>query len=218
MSEQIPNAQSYSVNVSESEDRGGQLVFTFVPTAAEPDHGSPGRSPQFIVAARQEGNQIAFDWGATHDDPESAAAKMEEEARERIGARALWIQTVTALVDQVEAWAKELQWSTRRIEKKIEDAWIGDYRVPALLMQAETCRIMLEPVGRSTLGTDGVVDLYLLPAYDDIASLHYYGGRWNLHYMFANAKPAASVRATEPLPLTKETLERVLAEIRRRAA
>lgn len=218
MSEQSANGQSYSVNVSESEDRGGQLVFTFVPTAAEPDRGSPGRSPQFIVAARREGNQIAFDWGATHDDPKSAAARMEEEARERIRARALWIENVTTLVDQVEAWANELQWSTRRIEKRIEDAWIGDHRVPALLMQAETCRIMLEPVGRSTLGADSVVDLYLLPAYDDIASLYYYHGRWNMHYMFPNAKPAPSVRESRPLPLTKETLERVLAEIRRRAA
>lgn len=218
MSEQRANGQAYSVSVHGPDGPGGQLVFTFVPNAAQAEHGSPGGLPQFIVAARQEGNQIAFDWRATHDDPKSAAAQMEQEARERIRARAAWIEVVTALVDQVEAWANELQWSTRRVEKKIEDAWVGDHRVPALLMQAETCRIMLEPVGRSTMGAEGIVDLYLMPAYDDIASLYYYHGRWNLHYMFANAEPAASVRATDPLPLTKETLERILAEIRRRAA
>ena len=35
--------------------------------------------------------------------------------------------------------------------------------------------ILLEPVAP---GTEGVVDLYLMPGYDDIASLYHYSNRW----------------------------------------
>ena len=63
-----------------------------------------------------------------------------------------------------------------------------------------------------------MVDLYLLPAYDDIATLYYYNRHWNLHYVFPNSKPVASVREADAMPLTKEALERVLAEMRQGAA
>ncbi|MBV9124501.1 MAG: hypothetical protein JO112_14175, partial [Planctomycetes bacterium] len=128
-----------------------------------------------------------------------------------------WIDRVTELVAAVEQWAKELGWATKRVEKKLDDARVGTHRIPALLMQADTCRIILEPVGRSAPGTDGVVDLYLMPAYDDIANIYHYGGRWNLHYVFPGGKPVASVREAEALPLSKESLERVLAEMKQYA-
>jgi hypothetical protein len=85
-------------------------------------------------------------------------------------------------------------------------------------MQEDTGRVLLEPVGRSAPGAEGVVDLYLMPAYDDIASLYYCGDRWNLHYMFPGTKPVATVREAEALPLSKEALEKVLAEMRQNAA
>ena len=83
----------------------------------------------------------------------------------------MWISRVNLLVDEVERWARDEGWSTRRIEKRLEDAWIGPHRVPALLMQEELCRGLLEPLGLSAHGSEGVVDLYLMPAYDDIAEL-----------------------------------------------
>lgn len=144
--------------------------------------------------------------------------EIEKEAMERSRARSSWMEKVNTLVDQIEAWAKELNWSTRRVEKKLDDSLIGDHHVPALLMQEDTCRVLLEPIGRSTAGAEGVVDLYLLPAYDDIATLYYYDQRWNLHYMFPNSKPVASVREAEALPLTKEALVKVLAEMKQGAA
>jgi hypothetical protein len=77
---------------------------------------------------------------------------------------------------------------------------------------------LLEPVGRSAPGTEGVVDLYLMPAYDDIATLYYYGNQWNLHYVFPNTKPVATVREADAVPLSKEALAKVLAEMRQHAA
>ena len=85
-------------------------------------------------------------------------------------------------------------------------------------MQEETYRVLLEPVGRSTLGAEGVVDLYLMPAYDDIASLYYSSNQWNIHYLFHGTRPVSTVREAEALPLSKGTLEKVLADMKQNAA
>jgi hypothetical protein len=220
--EQTASIPGYVVSVYEPQSASGELVFTFVPKGPNQErgpNGPPQRAPQFIVAARQQqGDGITFDWSETQDDPKSAKGEMENVAEERMRARAVWIESVKALVDQVEIWAREMHWSTRRVEKKLEDDWIGKHRVPALLMQEDTCRIILEPVGRSSSGAQGVVDLYLMPAYDDIASLYYYENRWNLHYMFPGSKAVATISETEAVPLSKEALEKVLAEMRQNAA
>ena len=221
MSEQTANKQRYMVSIYEPEGASGELVFTFVPKGLQQErgpNGAPKRVPQFIVAARREGNRTAFDWSGTPDDPKSDKEEMQKEAEERIRARVRWVDSVKALVDQVETWAKEMNWSTRRVGKKLDDPWIGKHRVPALLMQEDTCRILLEPVGRSAPGAEGVVDLYLMPAYDDIATLYYDGTRWSLHYLFPGTKAAATVREAESMPLSKEALEKVLAEMRQDAA
>jgi hypothetical protein len=219
MSEYATQVQQYMVSAYEPEGDEGALVFTFVPRGPQE---APGRGaepvPQFIVSVRQEPGGPAFDWSRSRDDPGPARAEIESEVADRMRDRAVWIDRVSSLVRAVEQWARELGWSTRRVEKKLDDAWIGKHQVPALLMQEDTCRLMLEPVGRSTPGAEGVVDLYLMPAYDDIASLYYYGDRWNLHYVYSGATPAATVREAPAGPLTRETLEKVLVEMRRHAA
>jgi hypothetical protein len=210
----------YMVSVLEPEGNG-RLTFTFAPLSDQPTRGNGSvsrRVPQFMVGVRQEAGGLAFDWSGTPDEPGTARTEIEREIATRMKERGDWIDRLNVLVAQMEQWAKEMGWSTRRIEKKLEDARIGTHRVPALLMQEDTCRVLLEPVGRTTPGTEGAVDLYLMPAYDDLASLYYYGGRWNLHYLFPEAKPAATVREAEPLPLTKEMLAKVLAELRQHAA
>lgn len=82
-----------------------------------------------------------------------------------------WLSRLCALVDMVESWARELGWASRRIEKEMKDSEIGGYLAPALLIQKETSRVLLEPIARSAPAADGIVDLYLMPAYDDVASL-----------------------------------------------
>ena len=213
--------QQYAVSISEPAEPGSLFVFTFVPKLSQ-NGGAPNRAlkrvPQFIVAVRQPANGPIFDWSATPDDPGAARAEIETEIVARLTERSAWISRVSELVGQVEQWARELGWATRRIEKKLEDARIGKHRVPALVMQEDTCRVLLEPIGRSVPGAEGVVDLYLMPAYDDIATLYYYADRWHLHYLFPGGRAAPTVREADALPLTKETLEKVLAEMRQHAA
>ena len=212
----MPEQQKYVVSGYEAE-AGGPVVFTFVPKGLQHERGQggvPKRVPQYIVAVQGTPGNLDFDWSGSPDHPDSARAEIQAEITVRMRERFAWIARVTELVADVEQWARELGWSTKRVEKKLDDARVGTHRVPALLMQADTCRLILEPVGRSAPGTEGVVDLYLMPAYDDIASIYHYGGRWNLHYVFPDQTPVATVREAKALPLSKETLERVLEEMR----
>lgn len=222
MSEQAAQKQRYMVSIHEPEDAGGALIFTFVPKGLQHERGPggiPKRVPQFMVAVRQAAGGLAFDWSGTSDDPGAAREEMEAEIAARVKDRGTWVDRVTTLVGQVEQWAREMGWSTRRVEKRLDDARIGKHRVPALLMQQDTCRALLEPIGRSAPGADGVVDLYLMPAYDDIASLYYYGDRWNLHYnMSRGTNAVVPAPETAAIPLSKETLGKVLAEMRQNAA
>lgn len=129
-----------------------------------------------------------------------------------------WLGRLSDLVNDVETWAKELDWSTRRIEKKLEDSQVGKYLAPALLMQKETTRVLLEPIARSAPGAEGVVDLYLMPAYDDIASLYYWEGGWKLHYLFPGDPIVSTISDASSKPLSRESLQEVLEEMSRNAA
>jgi hypothetical protein len=218
MSGQIGKESTYMVNVHE---QPGEVVFTFVPSRRRKtleEVGGVVPPPQYIVTVRQEADKPEFHWSSTGDNPGPLREEIQEEAAARLKERAIWLERVNRLVNEVEQWVKEAGWATRRVEKKLEDARIGNHRVPALLMQEDTCRIILEPVGRSAPGAEGLVDLYLMPAYDDIASLVFSAGRWYLHYLFPGATPVGDVLETEAVPLSKEALETVLAEMRRHAA
>src|SRR5271155_1666039 len=111
-----------------------------------------------------------------------------------------WLKVLADLTSNVKSWAEELDWSTRQIAKKMKDSRLGSYDAPALLMQKETTRVLLDPVARFTPGADGVVDLYLMPAYDDIASLYLVDGEWQLHYMFAGNSTVATIRQAQSIP------------------
>jgi hypothetical protein len=124
--------------------------------------------------------------------------------------RAEWLERLAVLTDTVQSWAEELGWATRRIEKDMDDSQIGAYQAPALLMQEGTTRVLLDPVARFAPGVDGVVDLYLMPAYDDIASLYYQDGNWHLHYMIPGMAPAATTREAPSKLLTRDSFRQVL--------
>ncbi len=73
--------------------------------------------------------------------------------------------------------------------------------------------MLLEPIARSAPGAQGVVDLYLMPAYDDIASLFFDGERWQIHY----AQPHEAAKGKSPMAgprtLSKTSLRNALDEL-----
>jgi len=129
-----------------------------------------------------------------------------------------WLADLGDLVRKVKSWAEQSGWKTREITKSMKDSVLGEYRAPALLMQRETVEVILNPVSRFVPGADGAVDLYLIPAYDDIAGLYFMDGEWKLHYVFHDASAATKVREPEVMTLSKRTLVRVLDEIAAHAA
>jgi hypothetical protein len=129
-----------------------------------------------------------------------------------------WLGRLSELTKTVRGWAEELDWSTRQIGKRMKDSRLGSYEAPALLMQKGTTRVLLDPVARFTPGTDGVVDLYLMPAYDDIASLSFVQGEWRLHFMYPRTATVARDEGAKSTPLSKETLGRILDEMSSHAA
>ncbi len=129
-----------------------------------------------------------------------------------------WLERLDELMTRVRVWAVGSGWRARVIEKLMNDSVLGPYKAPAMLMQRETVEVILDPVGRFAPGTDGVVDLYLLPAYDDIANLYVVEGEWKLHYAFRGTASAAGSKQAESMKLDEASLNRVLDEIASHAA
>ena len=212
MSKQKVAKPRYMVNIYDDPKRAGALLFTFVPKGVVAEE--PKR--EFIVSVMGHGAATAFTW-TKPPAREQTKVELEGIARQRVDARQEWFDRLGKLVDSVKQWATDLGWSTKVIEKKMEDPEIGNYKAPALLVQEELVRILLEPVARSAAGTEGLVDLYLMPSYDDIASLYYYNDRWNVHYMFHGTPTVANIGEAEAKPLTKVTLRKVLDEMKAHA-
>ena len=128
-----------------------------------------------------------------------------------------WQQLLGELVREVQAWLPE-EWTSLAIEKTMEDSELGEYKAQALLMQRKFARVLMEPITRFAPGADGVVDLYKMPAYDNIASLYRIENEWRLNYAFPNSGPVAEIRGAESLPLDRTNFLRVLEEIAGHAA
>lgn len=109
-----------------------------------------------------------------------------------------WVRAVEQLVGEVESWCKANDWPTRRLTKRLEDSRIGEYHAPALLLQVDLVKLMLEPVARFTPGSEGVVDLYRMPEYADTASLRRRNGRWEFFATITDDKLPPESRPAQP--------------------
>ena len=105
-------------------------------------------------------------------------------------------------------------WVTKVYPKKLRDVDNQIYQVPALVLQKGPLRVLLDPVAYDVPGAEGVVDLYLMPTYDDLASLYFEDGAWRIHYAFPpEAMETHSVVEAEALPLGEENVNKVLDSI-----
>lgn len=195
---------TYAVSVQDDPDSDGALRFTFLPE---------GGRHEYIVSVRPLKEETQFNWIRPPVEAE-IRGELEAIARQRLAARHEWLERLRKLLVTVKGWAQEFGWATRIVDKKMEDAEIGNYKAPALLLQQEAVRLFLEPVARDAPGTDGAVDLCLMPSYDDIASLYHYDNRWNLHYVYRGAPVVANGREGDAKPLTKAAFRKVLDEMK----
>ncbi len=131
--------------------------------------------------------------------------------------RDAWLGRLNHLIDEVKSWAVELKLPTRTIEIGLKDSEIGKYKAPALMIQDGGIKLLLEPIAPSAPGADGVVDLYLMPSYDDIASLYLVEGQWMMHYMFPDDPTVGNIRDADGAALTKDSFQKVLEAMKNNA-
>ncbi len=181
--------------------------------------GKPSKKvPEYTALVQAQGDADQVQWDHTPADSEVSQEEFDQDARRRAKLLHEWLGNLRILVELVRGWAGELGWSPKVIEKPMEDSEIGNYKAPALLLQEELTKVLLEPIARSTQGTEGVVDLYLLPGYDDIASLYFCDNRWNLNYMSSpDKKVFGDIHEGEDKPLRKASFRKVLEEMRQNA-
>ena len=132
--------------------------------------------------------------------------------------RSQYQKRVTALVKQVTKWAEAHEWITKPYPKKMRDVDQQIFEIPALFLQKGPTRVLLDPVAYDVPGADGVVDLYLMPTYDDMASLYFENGEWVIHYPLSPEPiDTQSVNETETLALSEKTINQVLDSIAQHA-
>jgi hypothetical protein len=129
-----------------------------------------------------------------------------------------WLGHLTDLVGQLEAWARELDWVTRRIDKRIDDAPKGPFTAPGLLLQKDFSRVMLEPINPPDPKSVPVADLYLMPAYDDLANLYFENGAWQVYYQAPESPRTTPAYKVRTKPLTKKLFREVIEEMSGHAA
>lgn len=143
---------------------------------------------------------------------EPGAASSDELRR-----RETFLEHLAHLIDNVETWGRQADWSTRRIEKTLHEP-SGTYSAPGLLLQKEFCRILLDPIGSSSFGDEGIVDLYRMPEYDDVARLYFRDGQWRLRFTFPDAATTTKISDEASPPFSMEAFNRVLETMTRDAA
>jgi hypothetical protein len=214
MSVQEKTLRAFMVAVRVIEEAPEQLKVHYVPRGPMKERGmggAPGRVPEYIARVLADHEEISVAWEVP--PPDQIKGELTEDAERRMGLRIEWLDSLTELVTLVKGWAEELEWSTKLVKKKVADSEIGEHKAPALLLQKDLVRIALEPISRSTPTGEAVVDLYLLPGYDDIASLYYYKEKWHLHYTQRGTPSVGNIREGRSMPLTKASLGKVLGEM-----
>jgi len=123
---------------------------------------------------------------------------------------------VESLVERVCEWVEPHEWVTKPYPKKLRDDESQLYELPALFLQKGATRVLLDPIAYDVPGAEGVVDIYLMPTYDDMATLYFEQGAWTIHYTFPQEGQSADT--AQVLPLREETLNQVLDSIAVHAA
>ncbi len=192
----------------------GELIVTC--TVKDSEKSGVGHSRAYVGTVSAHSEELEVQW--KQEVPPATLSACLAILKKRLAARREWLGRVEDLVSTVEQVAKDLDWVTRRSQKRIEDWEIGDHLVPILVMQQDAVRLLLEPISRKTPGSEGLIDLYLMPGLDDIASILFYDSAWHLHYFWEGEGETKGLLATQAKPVDKNSLKQVFEEMVRASA
>jgi hypothetical protein len=121
---------------------------------------------------------------------------------------------VETVVRDFEASLSGRDWSMRRDQKRMRDETGNVYSVLSLTLINGPVRLLLDPNGYDIPGADGVMDLYLLPPYDPVATLYLEDGEWSIQSPFPAALDAIDNQTKWARSrLTKESISNTLGSI-----
>lgn len=120
-----------------------------------------------------------------------------------------WESAANSLIQQVEGWARDLGWNTRREAKDLTETLIGSYRLDRLYLHAEGNLYVLEPLARFVAGGSGGFVLSLQLSSNSTGIYRHSDGVWRVHLQ-ADGDP----EVTEGDRLSKESFCAALRELR----
>jgi hypothetical protein len=220
MNVQQNTLSGFMVSIRPVSEQPNLFTVSYVPRGLQQTrtpNGGAKRVPEYKAAVIIQENDLTIKWQKKPSFAELTQEEFDEDLRYRMDLMLKWLALLAELIVSVREWATDADWSTKVVEKPMEDTEIGTFRVPALLLQKELVKVLLEPIGRRGPGYEGLVDLYLMPQYDDIASVYYSNNRWNLHYQAPPESATANIREGKAKPLSKALFLKVLEEMRRHA-
>jgi hypothetical protein len=120
-----------------------------------------------------------------------------------------WLDRGGVLINDVEAWAKEFRWTTRRESKKLNELLLGEYELDQLYMHAEGHLYILDPIARFIPGGLGAFDLSIQPSFYITSIYRHMDGVWYIHLDVGQG-----VRGAKKEPISADALKRAVMELR----
>jgi hypothetical protein len=90
--------------------------------------------------------------------------------------RDAWIAEVNKMAYDVERWAAENDWDTKRETKELLEDEIGAYEAPVVRVQTMQGRIYFEPTARFVGGANGRIEIAATPSFWQATLLKTDGG------------------------------------------
>jgi hypothetical protein len=205
--------RTFAVSIEKIEGKSAAFEVTYTPVTSRANGLTP-RGPRSskrkgaFVATVHLDRAASCDW--VRSPSEADRITLEPDAVRRSRVLADWFLCVEQLVAQVADWSGQDDWSTRIVDKPMFDIEIGQYRVPALLLQKLSVKLFFEPLRRVEPNVDGAFDLCLMPAYDDAARISGRPGQWHLEYEPPEGLGLVATASRTSLKLTAANLLRVL--------
>ncbi|HET6250621.1 MAG TPA: hypothetical protein VFE47_23235 [Tepidisphaeraceae bacterium] len=76
-----------------------------------------------------------------------------------------WVAEVERMADDIERWAKENDWDTKRETKENVEYEIGGYEVPMVRIHTMQGRAYIDPTGRFVGGATGRMEIVATPSF-----------------------------------------------------
>jgi len=94
-----------------------------------------------------------------------------------------WQQILNDLFSKIRVWVSNRDCAVKLIDKTYEVNGSGRTTIPALLIQEEALKMIVDPIDWDPVKSESIVDLYIMPQYEDGARFFYGQNEWRLYWV-----------------------------------